>query len=696
MSSQNNTTEKINNNLFNNRYQDGNKPIMKNSTENNDYDKKKYNQNISSFLTEVPTPQQNNEEINKEQLGDGSHIINNIIGTHDKQDDKSKNTSNKTIGSNEIDLIRDLYSNINSIDVISQQSAQNEKDFITECNTVVLDKTYDDNIKKCKDEKGKFAPIKQFKGWSNMLAIPLMRIIENTDENGEIAVSDYDSFINGPLKELKDDLKKSLEKKDDKGKPSTPIEMQTFIKKALEGIEDIENNNGFSFDPTKMRYNFGIMHKDMSNIYHNISVIDQIIMAIYNFFTFSDFYQDVTEIRIILDRLYEDIKLYYDAPLENRQFLVNRIYERIAKIEYLFSNTYLIKKEDYEALHAIKSDLQEAMKTKINANGIVVAFIRTFGQNAVKSINLDTLDKKTCQAITKALAKSIDNSSDVGEEQSIIIAQQLLEGKKIEKIPLPKSKEKYINVFFDGKTAKEFKFMMDKLNNVGKLEDAKIKANTNLKKVNAISQTTKAIIDAISNYTTKCNQEIEMLRRKFSLLNGAGGNVQEYNVNRSIMDIKLRMFQNIQRIVQNAKKNIYEYIDDNAKREAVIQKADSEFKAEKESIEAIMKEQLYDDNRENPAAGKEDQVIEMKNMLSDMKSIPAFAFANYETIRDILLNIGTQLRTSNEFTSTNYPNNNLFALSTNRANNENALLHQIMDKGFLNTQKQMPRGGGMW
>ena len=186
-----------------------------------------------------------------------------------------------------MDLIRDLYNNINKI---NQQSQHYADDFIKNCDTVKLDETYQQNINKSKDEQRKFAPIKQFKGLNNILSIPLIRLLENIDSNGQVSSSDYDAFLNGPLAELKKQLQDQLEKKDDKGKPVIPVEMQTFLNKALEGIKDIENKNYFPFDPMAVNYHFGVIHRNMSNIYYNISVFDEIIMAIYNFFTFTDFF----------------------------------------------------------------------------------------------------------------------------------------------------------------------------------------------------------------------------------------------------------------------------------------------------------------------------------------------------------------------------------------------------------------------
>lgn len=689
-----------------NLYRQDEKPTDNNN--NIDISKQNYN-DINSFLTqqtqqnEVPIqddqepPAQSKRLFKKNNQTDyhAGDIVNNIIGSNDKSGFQNNKYPREYTGSGEIDLIRDLYDNINKID---QQSQNDAEDFIKNCDNCKLDETYQQNIQKSQDEQKKFAPVKQFKGWSNTLAIPLMRLLENIDSNGEVSSGDYYAFLNGPLLDLKKDLQDQLEKKDSKGKPVTPVEMQMFLKKALEGIEDIENNNGFSFDPTTMRYNFGIIHKNMSDIYYNISVLDQIIIAIYNFFTFTDFFSETAENNLMITELKRDIDNYYDTPFENRQSIINKINERIAKIEYHFSNNYLVSKEARQSFENIKSDLAKAMRTKIDATNIVVDFIKIFGQKAISATNIHLIDKNVYALILDKLANSIKDNCEFSETESKKWAKRILNSEDLdeilEKIQLPENKKKNIDIFFNGKVNDVFTLMMKKFNSVNSYEDAKIKANANLKKVDAISKKTKAITDAISKYISQTNKGIIELRRKYNLLISTGAMLEASNVNKEIVEIKRHMFENIKRATDEVKNSVYEYIDDPNKRNSIVNESKKSFNKEVSDIKKIMEKELFDDRTKKgqkekvliPKPGKGNDIEEMQNMLDNMKNIAGFAFSNWEHVKEIVDRIEQQIQTPQEFVSNFNNNTNLFDLIKNRAKIENNVINNMLDRN----QRQPP------
>ena len=138
---------------INNLYQQDKKPTDNNK--NIDISKQNYN-NISSFLTqqnEVPirddqeAPVQSQRLFNRNGQADypAGDIVNNIIGSNDNNNKHPREYT----GSGEIDLIRDLYDNINKI---NQQSRNDAEDFIKNCDNCKLDETYEQNIKKSQDE----------------------------------------------------------------------------------------------------------------------------------------------------------------------------------------------------------------------------------------------------------------------------------------------------------------------------------------------------------------------------------------------------------------------------------------------------------------------------------------------------------------------------------------------------------------
>ena len=681
----------------NEMYQKSDK-VTKNSNQDDNINKNNYNQSIQPFLKEQAKAkdfntqmeiqkmmQQNNPIFQPNQLSqyqqtrpleDGGGIVNNIINPNGNNI-PNNNQKNQYTGSSELDLIRDVYRNTNDI---SLKLSQYEKEFIKDCNSIVLDKKYADAISESGKEKGKFKPIKKFKGWKGQLAIPMTRLLENTDENGEMSISDYDDFINGPWNDFKKELQADL------ASDKSPVEMKNFVKKALEEMEGVENNNGLTFNPTTLRYKFGILHRDLSDLYYNISVFDQIIMAIYDFFTFNNFYKDNKEIRDTIDSIYEDIRIYYKTPMEDRQFLVNQINTKMANIEYLLSNVaYLIKPEDLQIFKQIKADLSAAINPKMNSASFVVSMIKAFGQDAIKGVDIDVMNSATINAVKNALADSIMNDAKCSKIDSENYATALLTKKEKDDISGSEATTKIINAYFDGKVNGELKFMNKKMDEVNVMEDAKIKGNMNLQKVDAISKTSKAIVDAICVYVGKCNEEIENVKRKYGLLNATGIVMSEESINEDIKRIKTNMLDGIKNITKNAKENIFEYINDDSKRQKVVQDSKKTFEEDKKSIEKVMKDQLCD--KDGPKAGEEEEVLKIKDILDNMKNIPEFSFNNWESINQIVLDLEKQINSNKEF-HVIQSENNLFQLASHKSNIENRLIHGFLDNGWINSQKQ--------
>ena len=230
--------------------------------------------------------------------------------------------------------------------------------------------------------------------------------------------------------------------------------------------------------------------------------------------------------------------------------------------------------------------------------------------------------------------------------------------------------------------------MMKKLDSVSSYEDAKIKANTNLKKVDAISKKTKAITDAISKYISQTNKGIIELRRKYNLLVSTGATLEAANVNKEIVEIKKHMFENIKRATDEVKNSVYQYVDDPNKRKSIVDESEKSFKKEISDIKKIMEKELFDNKTEKdkeeklliPKPGKGNDIEEMQDMLDNMKNIASFAFSNWEQVKEMVNRIEQQTQTTQEFVSNFNNNTNLFDLIKNRAKIENNVINNMMDR----------------
>ena len=665
------------------------KPTNAFSNAGNGINKDSYNDNIQKFLskqgsikTDEPSYQKMlqkympNGPVQEEPRALGDGVINNIINSGQKLNDKNINSTD-IVGSNMTDLVRDVYRNVSNVKNNMHEYA---KDLFSSINNIQTDSRYDSNINKSLSEKGKLGPIKEYKGWSFNLSLPITKLLENSDKDGMISIGDYNDLMNEQMLSLQKSLQREA------ANPKIP-EKQNFARRALEGVNQVMNANGFSFDPNTLKYQCGLIHKNMSDIYHNISVFDQIIMAIYNFFTFTDFYQDNTEIRAILDGLYNDIDSYYDVDFKNRQYLLNSIYERISRVEYLLSNIFLVRKEDLENLATIKNALEKSMYTKVDAVGVVVSMVRMFGQKALDNVDMNSIPQEVYNKLSTCLTSSIanamgNNKLDAQDVSNILLKKGTQDD--IDNLMLMGQEKKVANAFFKGKADGEYTFMMDKLNNDSALEDAKIKCNTNLRDVDTLSKTTDAVINAINIFVAKCNQEINDLRRNYSLVGTVGGNIQEQMISAGIREARQNMLSCIRNFTGYLKSRVYEYDDSPQIRLRKIRDAQNDLDQDKKDIRARMEKCLY--KKGKPADGKEDIILEMNDMMANMGNLPKMKYDYWEQINNLEQQIEAQVRNEQSFVVTR-GHNDVMSLIKNKANIENNLLKDLIDKGALNTQK---------
>ena len=95
-----------------------------------------------------------------------------------------------------------------------------------------------------------------------------------------------------------------------------------------------------------------------------------------------------------------------------------------------------------------------------------------------------------------------------------------------------------------------------------------------------------------------------------------------------------------------------------------------------------MKEYLYKDGQ--PKIGKENNILEIKDMLSDMKNPAKLSFESWETINKMAEQLKKQVEDENNLlksTSVAQPNNNLFDLAKDKMAIENKVLNDVISKG---------------
>ncbi len=660
--------------MFNN-----NETVERDTIVNNEEKINKNNYDKKNIFSQKKNKKEDNvmQGLSLEEKNDATAKSKESDKTKKKQRYKEKRNNDRYVGSSPYDLIRDLYNTAK----ISPETTMLDSDFIKYLEDYKVDEKYNKAIQDAIKNKKKADKIKDYKfNWSQMLAIPIMRLLENTDKDGKISIGDYNDFINGPFRDLKNRLLDDLNAKDSDGKPTAIVEMQVFIKKAIEELNNIENNNNFAFNPTQMRYDLGDVYKNTVNIYKNISFLQKIIIAIYNFFTFSNFYKDIPEMADLSNKIIEDVNSYYNLPLEERQLLVNRIIQKIARIKYLSSRNFFIPSSVKDCIKKIEDSLDVAVETKIDSVDAIVSFIKSFGADAVKNVCINSINEDLNKCLMDKISKEVSKTyKNVGELEAGAVATSVLnydEDTKYKPISVDR------NIFYEGKLKDEYNKMVGKIDEISSLEDIKIKCNNNLIKVDAIKKQTKKIIEGINMYFSSYSKRLFEMKKNYSLLASSGANYSVEYINSNIKNLQMNFINNVDNVLNNFKNSFYEYEDNEKERKKVINSTDKKFAEEKEYITKIMKEYLYKDGQ--PKIGKENNILEIKDMLSDMKNPAKLSFESWETINKMAEQLKKQVEDENNLlksTSVAQPNNNLFDLAKDKMAIENKVLNDVISKG---------------
>ena len=614
-----------------------------------------------------------------------SNLVNNSAEKNKNSYDENVYGKNKNeyTNSTEMDLLRETLNAVlktnSNIDKHTEKLQDNLKQ-------VKLDDTYKQEIENSKKKKKDFAPVKKYKGFFDEDIKNLIEFIfDHSDEKFTISITDYDKFTK-LLGETVKNLQEDLDKKNDKGEYEIGNPLRSFIVKTKKALNSIDDNNGFSFNPTNLVSDLSHMETSMSCMRNNISILRKILITFYNFIRMTNSYQNIEEIKSNLKSAVDDINSYYECDLKQRPMIVTRIFDKIARIEYLLERTPFIPEKDIKLLKSIKKALEKSLETRLDSNDIIISFIKVFGKDALKHICEKKIsNKKAYNRILNSITKYIKNNSNIKNEQEVsTIAEGLLNGQEIDDIRIKNIEKKYLkDTFFYGKVKKEYDNTIDDMENAESYEDAIIKGNDNLRKIDAISKQTKTIIESFCNFVNACNQEIEEFIKACTMYDSLGGKISKDFVNSNIIKMRERMLNSMKTIMHNYRDSFYEYIEDSSERKKVIRDKKKEFEETKEKIEDAMQKKLYKDGK--PKTGKESDILETKNILSNMKEPCAFSFACYEQIEKMVDDI-EQPKTYYEFKNV-YPdsyyndieNGNMFAL----AEKNNRVANEILKKLVL-------------
>lgn len=618
----------------------------------------------------------------------------------DKANDASdSNKNNKIYGSKEgeryvnsnpMDVIRDLYADNSNIDTGAEKPDQK---FIKSLQNVEVDKKYDNAIKKAQKNKKQLTPMKEYKQYSTMLGVPIQNLLENTDKDGKISLSDLNDFFeNGPFKKLEDKLVNDLEKKDDKGEPAYTNEQRNFIKKILELMGTIKNNNNFFFDYASVQKNLANIYKNVVFKENNLSLFKKIITAIYNFLSLSNSHVKSQQVLNLAEQTMKDANEFYNVPFNERPMLINKMTKNLAIIKHLLKGIPFIATDKLmKTFKATVKNVEEAKDTKTSSMRVIVDFIKAFGTDSIKHSSINAINENNRKLLLDELVKSItDTYKSIGPAEARAMAESIL--------MCDVSKKKFYNVdnneniFYNGKIKKEYDVMSNKLEQTNEVEDLKIKCNTNLLKVEYIKKQTKQFINSINTYVSETRQHMAKCMEKYTLLAGAGANYYDENINSIIKNIYSKMLNNISCSFENFKYSFYEYENNYEKRCKIIFSSKTSFDEEKEKMNQTLNKCLCDKDG-NPKNGKESDVEEIKDMMSKMKNIPEYSFACCEKISKIIDEVRNNFNTmdENQFLKTsNFSNNdnNLFALAKDRNSIENNVLKKVLSKNAINNKRK--------
>ena len=154
--------------------------------------------------TEQTSPQDN-----PNQAQDENKVVNNFYYPNkQKQDnDINNNDTNNTntnerkyIGSNFRDIIRGLYDDVKN-SKISQYNLLQEMEKLSK--NIEFSQEPTNAITKAEKEQKKVKKIKDYNNMSDDFAVLVSKLFKNSDENGAISITDYQDFLDGPVKNLK-------------------------------------------------------------------------------------------------------------------------------------------------------------------------------------------------------------------------------------------------------------------------------------------------------------------------------------------------------------------------------------------------------------------------------------------------------------------------------------------------------------
>ena len=663
--------------------------------------KNSYDNIKSQLKNEVPkdnkdniTPNKLTDQKNIEQKDESKTTNNNLVNNFAEKNKNSYNENtynenkNEYTNSTEMDLFREA---LNAVLKFKSNIGIHEKEFKDSLDQLTLDDTYKQEIEDSKKRKKDFAPVKRYKKFFDEDLQNLIDfILDRSDEKFTISTSNYDKFTKF-LDETVKKLQEDLDKKNDKGEPAIGNPLRSFIVKTIKALNSINDNNGFSFDPTKLVSDLSDVKTHMSDMRNNIPFSRRIIIAIYNFFTMTNFYQNVVEIENNLKSAIDDINSYYKCDLEQRPLLVTEIFDKIVKIEHLLKTIPFVSKKNIEILQSTKEALKKSLEARLDSNDIIVSFVKVFGKDAIKHVcDRKINNKKTYNHILSGITKYIKNDSNISNENKAkTIAKSLLDGQDIDDILIGEDEKEYLkDTFFYGKVKKEYDDIIDDMESTESYEDAKIKGNDNLRKIDAISKQTKKIVGSICDFVNVCNEDIEEFTKTCTVYDSLGGKTNKHFIDNNIVKMKERMINSIKTIISSYKDSFYEYIDSDLERKRVTEKAKKNFKKTKEEIQEAMQKKLFKNGK--PKVGKESEVLEMQNILGNMKEPCDFSFTCYEQIKKLINNLEQQNKNSFKFKTIypdnyykNYKNGNIFTL----ANDKNKIENKILNNLFKNFRR---------
>ena len=476
---------------------------------------------------------------------------------------------------------------------------------------------------------------------------------------------------------------------------AVPGPLKKFLTKSKEEIEIVEGNNNIAFNPTKMRKIFGDLDKNLSDAYENITVFEIILMAIYNFF-YGDFYQENKQAREEINEMIDLINSFYNVGVEERQKLINKMNEKVAKIEFILGNTITTKQQDWDNLKEIKEELNEASKTSIDSIQVVFDLIKVFGQEVIKNADIKASNKEAYKQLAKKISEYLVENTRCSKAMGNKIAIYLLNGKKKEDLHIKDNR--IVNILFDGQMSEKRKKINEELNNVNKMQDVKIEAYTNLKSADIICKTADMLKKTINAYVEKFQQQLEAAITARSIHSSAVESVNFEPDMLFINNAKKSIIENIKLFINRYKSSVFAYEDDASQRENNIKKDEEKLQKLKAKIKKITEEQLLEKDKETGKSGKATDVGEMLGLLdkdNGVCNIAGLKYAKWEDVLQTVKELEQQLDNSCKIDVKNKNGKSLIKCITDESKIKYDTQNDLFNKVFM--QNQMgPRRGAWW